>query len=368
MSDVADMSESNELAVLRERVKNLKGLADYHREQLKDPEWRYQQAMEQLGASQRSMDSLTKALPAADHGSPGQRQRWRPFRKGQNREAAHSPLRRPVVPQVPAGIVNIISSAKCFLSGCLHQTGQNQEPSPQGSGWRCRSSVGQLRTATAKNRFPCIQPSPSIAARVLTRELARISLSPTLCPVKMPGPTTCYDLSDNRTVNKIGHLIERVHIEEDSLPGGGNIPGNGVPGSLWRRPRGNGNSRASTSHLDSRAHCHTDCHLDSRAHCHSRLPPRQPSPLPHRLPPRQPSPLPHRLPPRQPSPLPHRLPPRQPSPLPHQPPRQPSPLPRRLPSRHQSPTPQPASAPMPKSPTRALSPWNAPSTEPLIAP
>ena len=284
MSDVADMSESNELAVLRERVKNLKELADYHREQLKDPEWRYQQAMEQLGASQRSMDSLTKALPAADHGSPGQRQRWRPFRKGQNREAAHSPLRRPVVPQVPAGIVNIISSAKCFLSGCFHQTGQNQEPSPQGSGWRCRSSVGQLRTATAKNRFPCIQPSPSIAARVLTRELARISLSPTLCPVKMPGPTTCYDLSDNRTVNKIGHLIERVHIEEDSLPGGGNIPGNGVPGSLWRRPRGNGNSRASTSHLDSRAHCHTaeptatptatldsraHCHLDSRAHCHT---------------------------------------------------------------------------------------------------
>ena len=38
MSDVADMSESNELAVLRERVKNLKELADYHREQLKDPE------------------------------------------------------------------------------------------------------------------------------------------------------------------------------------------------------------------------------------------------------------------------------------------------------------------------------------------
>ena len=88
-------------------------------------------------------------------------------------------------------------------------------------------------------------------------------------PGQMPGPTTCYDLSDNRTVNKIGHLIERVHIEEDSLPGGGNIPGNGVPGSLWRRPRGNGNSRSSTSHLDSRAHCHTDCHLDSRAHCHT---------------------------------------------------------------------------------------------------
>ena len=83
-SDVADMSEAIELAVLRERVRNLEELADYHREQLKDSEWRYQQAMEQLGASQRIVDVITKALPAADPGSPIQRRRWWPFGKGRN--------------------------------------------------------------------------------------------------------------------------------------------------------------------------------------------------------------------------------------------------------------------------------------------
>ena len=55
MSDVADMSEAIELAVLRERVKNLEELADHHRGQLKDPERWHQQAMEQRGASQRTV-------------------------------------------------------------------------------------------------------------------------------------------------------------------------------------------------------------------------------------------------------------------------------------------------------------------------
>ena len=73
------MSEAIGLAVLRERVKNLEELADYHRDQLKDSEWRYQQAMEQLGASQRTVDAFTKALPAADTGTPTQRRRWWPF-------------------------------------------------------------------------------------------------------------------------------------------------------------------------------------------------------------------------------------------------------------------------------------------------
>ena len=81
---VADMSEVIELAVLRERVRNLEELADYHREQLKDSEWRYQQAMEQLGASQRIVDVITKAIPAADPGSPIQRRHWWPFGKGRN--------------------------------------------------------------------------------------------------------------------------------------------------------------------------------------------------------------------------------------------------------------------------------------------
>ena len=82
MPDTADMSEAIELAVLRERVKNLEELANYHREQLRDSEWRYQQAMDQLGNSQRTVDTLTKALPAADPGIESQRRRWWPFGKG----------------------------------------------------------------------------------------------------------------------------------------------------------------------------------------------------------------------------------------------------------------------------------------------
>ena len=49
-------------------MKNLEELADYHRGLLQDSEWRYQQAMEQLSASQRTMETLTKALPAAVDG------------------------------------------------------------------------------------------------------------------------------------------------------------------------------------------------------------------------------------------------------------------------------------------------------------
>ena len=83
--DESDASGEVELAVLRERVKNLEDLADYHRELLKDSEWRYQQAMEQLSASQRTMETLTKALPAAvDGNTPSPRQSWWPFGKGRS--------------------------------------------------------------------------------------------------------------------------------------------------------------------------------------------------------------------------------------------------------------------------------------------
>ena len=68
-----------DVAPVGERVKNLEELADYYRGLLKDSEWRYQQAMEQLGASQRTVETLTKALPAADAGTPAQRRRWWPF-------------------------------------------------------------------------------------------------------------------------------------------------------------------------------------------------------------------------------------------------------------------------------------------------
>ena len=80
MSDWSDASDEVDLAVLRERVKNLEELADYHRELLKDSEWRYQQAMEQLSASQRTMETLTKSLPAAvDGNNVSPRRSWWPF-------------------------------------------------------------------------------------------------------------------------------------------------------------------------------------------------------------------------------------------------------------------------------------------------
>ena len=81
----SDESGEVELAVLRERVKNLEELADYHRGLLQDSEWRYQQAMEQLSASQRTMETLTKALPAAvDGNTPSPHRSWWPFGKGRN--------------------------------------------------------------------------------------------------------------------------------------------------------------------------------------------------------------------------------------------------------------------------------------------
>ena len=84
MPNVSDASPNTAVAVLKERVKNLEELADYHRGLLKDSEWRYQQLLEQLSTSQRTVETLTKALPAADTGTPGQRRRWWPFTKGQS--------------------------------------------------------------------------------------------------------------------------------------------------------------------------------------------------------------------------------------------------------------------------------------------
>lgn len=77
-----DMSETLELTVLRERVKNLEELVEHHRGLLKDSEWRYQQLLEQLSSNQRTVESLTRALPAGDNGTLSQRRRWWRFGKG----------------------------------------------------------------------------------------------------------------------------------------------------------------------------------------------------------------------------------------------------------------------------------------------
>jgi hypothetical protein len=77
-----DMSETLELTVLRERVKNLEELVEHHRGLLKDSEWRYQQLFEQLSSNQRTVESLTRALPAGANGTLSQRRRWWRFGKG----------------------------------------------------------------------------------------------------------------------------------------------------------------------------------------------------------------------------------------------------------------------------------------------
>lgn len=83
--DGSDGSSEAEIAVLRERVRNLEELANYHRELLKDSEWQYQQAMDQLGVSQRTVETLTKALPNADTASKvAPRPIWWPFGKRQH--------------------------------------------------------------------------------------------------------------------------------------------------------------------------------------------------------------------------------------------------------------------------------------------
>lgn len=45
-------------------MRNLEELTEYHRELLKDFEWHYGQVMEQLISSQRTIEILTRALPA----------------------------------------------------------------------------------------------------------------------------------------------------------------------------------------------------------------------------------------------------------------------------------------------------------------
>ena len=72
-----------EMEVLREKVKNLEELSDYHKQQLKDAEWRYQQILQELSSSHRTVETLTRALPAASEQPTEQRKRgWWPFRRG----------------------------------------------------------------------------------------------------------------------------------------------------------------------------------------------------------------------------------------------------------------------------------------------
>ena len=73
-----------EVRILEERVHSLEELADYHRSQLKDADWRYQELVQSLQSSQRTVEALTRALPApAPDTDTARRGRWWwPFRGG----------------------------------------------------------------------------------------------------------------------------------------------------------------------------------------------------------------------------------------------------------------------------------------------
>ena len=71
-----EISDTVELRILRERVRSLEELAAYHREQLKESELRFQQLLQQLDTSQRTLESFTRALPAPGADNTGRRSWW----------------------------------------------------------------------------------------------------------------------------------------------------------------------------------------------------------------------------------------------------------------------------------------------------
>ena len=80
--DRVDHADDHELTALKTEVRNLRELADYRGELLKDAEWRYQELLLQLKLSQETSSTLARALPESV-GSPNTgrtpRRRWWPF-------------------------------------------------------------------------------------------------------------------------------------------------------------------------------------------------------------------------------------------------------------------------------------------------
>ena len=75
-------ADDHELTALRTEVRNLRELADYRGELLKDAEWRYQELLQHLKLSQETSATLARALPESA-GTPNTgrtlRRRWWPF-------------------------------------------------------------------------------------------------------------------------------------------------------------------------------------------------------------------------------------------------------------------------------------------------
>ena len=83
-------SKIAEDATQRERMKGLEELVSYYKQQLSDSEWRYQQLLENLSSSQRTVEAFARALPepqatatqgAQEESEQGKQvRRWWPFR------------------------------------------------------------------------------------------------------------------------------------------------------------------------------------------------------------------------------------------------------------------------------------------------
>ena len=80
---VVDTSQLLELTQLRERVRGLEELQEYHKGQLREKDALVQQLLEELGQAQRTTEALTRALPAGKvsdaEEKPGRS--WWPFRR-----------------------------------------------------------------------------------------------------------------------------------------------------------------------------------------------------------------------------------------------------------------------------------------------
>ena len=85
-----DTSQLLELTQLRERVRGLEELQEYHKGQLREKDTLVQQLVEELGQAQRTTEVLTRALPAGKFVEVDEKtgRSWWPFRR---RETARLP-------------------------------------------------------------------------------------------------------------------------------------------------------------------------------------------------------------------------------------------------------------------------------------
>ena len=76
-----DTSQLLELTQLRERVRGLEELQEYHKGQLREKDTLVQQLVEELGQAQRTTEVLSRALPAGKFAEAEERpsRNWWPF-------------------------------------------------------------------------------------------------------------------------------------------------------------------------------------------------------------------------------------------------------------------------------------------------